>query len=274
MRPGEPRADWSRYNFVENLFVSGLMPSRGVPAESGVRFFVDSAVREEGVCLVFQVDWRGNPPLISDKGIKPDYVVLFIPWSGPWLATIVEMKGRNHQELAHGIKQIQAFHARCRAELAECLPAWIRLEWQGLLLHAENASVPAPDLVKTQRSACPIRAVRSRSNHKTDLYPLVRRRVAPAEKVEAHEGKNLGAPGCFNPLEQALVVAERGGGRTATRGGVHLDLGSLNLALDRDPGTASLTARQPLPELCEALKKFSPECHQRWTFQIPDCAPG
>lgn len=275
MRRAEVReADWGRYNFLENLLVHGLMPSRGVPAESGVQFYIDSAIREEGLCLVFKTDWGGRNPLVPDTEVKPDYLVLFIGFDGaPWRVTLIEMKGSEGKNLRHGVDQILSFHQKYRRAFEESLPPWIKLQWQGLLLHAPNADVPRNEIANTLHGPCRVRAVAG--HHQTDLYPFVRAWVSPSQPAPHHKGQNHQAPHCFNALEQAIAGAERHHRGGPTVGGISLRLDNqdykLCLDLAREPARAVLQSDRPAPDLCTALRSFPEDCRRRWLFSIPGC---
>ena len=275
-------ADWGRYNLVENLLVAGRMPSRCVPVESGISFFIDSKIKEEGLCLVFQVDWKGDPPLIPQDEVKPDYLALFAPWEGPWLATIIELKGKNEQRLGEGIGQIQHFHEKYRPQIEAALPAWQRITWQGLLLHPQHATIPLGKIQRTLNTNCPIRPVQMGVNHRTDLYPFVRQRVPPSTTVRYTDGKNHPAPACFNPVEQVIACASWSHRGPPTQGGVVLDgsaeLGDksepqrigIRLRTGQEPPLARLESSVPHPELSRTLERFSASCRRRWTLCVPE----
>lgn len=245
------KANWNLYNFLENLLVFGMLPSRGVPAESGVEFYIGSEVCADGLCLVFAVDWGGKAPLISDTEIKPDYLVLFIPANGnrekDWLATIVEMKGADGKNLVHGVAQIQDFHQRMKRHVAEYLPSWLRIRWQGVLLHAPNADIPRVRLARTAGSDCPIIPVPG--HHQVDLRICASQRLDALRPPALTSGKNQGAPACFSPLERAMALAKRSHKGRPTASGVKLDFGStrgrLSLTLARDPALAALNWSTP-----------------------------
>jgi hypothetical protein len=245
-------------SFLENLFVGGMVRARSVPQESGVRFYVHETIQDEGICLIFSLDWGGPRPLIGGEGvIKPDYLVLFVPCGKRWAAlaaeghdaiwycTLVELKGAERKNLKHGLDQLQAGYACLRSEFA-ALPGKIKIRWQGVLLCPENADIPREDIVKISKAGFPIVPVQNQ--HAADLYPYVRGPL-PREVPRSSGAYQRREP--FRLLEKILMAdARRITTAQRSRGGLHLELGHAE-------GPVVL-------RLGENIAKLAPSTHSIW----------
>lgn len=174
-----------RLTFLEKL-VLRVLPVRQVPAESGVQFAIGSRAKDDGICLVFQVDDR-HSPIVKD-GPRPDYLVVHLSRTG-CLLTIVEMKGTDGKNLEHGVEQILAFSRLLRAEMTTCLPAsWRKVEIQGLLLTPFNSQINRiskriEDARKQRVEILPVQY-----SHQAELYPYI---SAPVSRTQRYKHERL-----------------------------------------------------------------------------------
>lgn len=259
-RTGKPQADRSRMNLLENLLVGGLRSTLSVPLESGVSFFIHSNIDQEGICLLFDLDWGGASPLIGDEEYKPDYLVLFAPnatrreelsraagrrqtQAPGWIATLVELKGQERKARRHGVEQLESGFKLLRRAFGEHLPTSLGVCWQGVLLTPPNGDIPREQLLRAARAGLPILPLQS--NHKADLYPLVRSPIDPSRVVPP--GARSRPVQDRPPLTRALVDTVREPFGRGERQGVRVDLrssaGRLRLSLSRDQ--AVLEAGEP-----------------------------
>lgn len=170
-----------RLTFLEKL-VARALPTRQVPAESGVRFAISSKARDDGVCLIFHVDDPEAP--IVEQGPRPDYLVVHASRAGCTI-TIVEMKGTEEKNVEHGVEQIRAMHQRLRQEMATCLPGSSRrVRIQGLLLTPFNAQVPGKKILDAGKEGLQILPLQY--DHQLELYPYVSKPISRTERY-AHE---------------------------------------------------------------------------------------
>lgn len=167
--------------FLEKL-VLRVLPTRQVPAESGVRFAVGSRAMDDGICLVFLVDDPVMP--IVEDGPRPDYLVVHASKAG-CILTVVEMKGRDAKGTEHGIEQICAMYRRLRAEMETCLPGSSRrARIQGVLLTPYNAQVPLRKIESARAEGIDILPLQY--DHQAELYPYISRRISLTERYQ-HE---------------------------------------------------------------------------------------
>lgn len=170
-----------RLTFLEKLVLRAL-PTRQVPAESGVRFAISSKAKEDGVCLIFLVDDAEAP--IVEEGPRPDYLVVHVSPSG-CTVTIVEMKGTEEKNIDHGIEQIRAMYRRLRQEMAACLPGSCRrIRVQGVLLMPQNAHINRKRIEDARKEGLEILPVQY--HHQAELYPYVSKAVSRTERY-VHE---------------------------------------------------------------------------------------
>jgi hypothetical protein len=199
----ENRLDWARFNFLENLMVFCALPSRRVPAESGVQFQVSSRAKERSVCLVFEIDRRSDP-LMDRAGPKPDYMVLHAARE-QCICTIVEMKGREEKNVEHAVEQIKALYRRLREEIHAHLPgACLRaIKIQGILLTPYNAQIPLQKLKK--EAAAGLTIVPLQYHRTAEIYPYVSKLNVPTERYQ-HDDMLPHEPDerAFNYLEAVL----------------------------------------------------------------------
>jgi hypothetical protein len=197
-RPGARQGAPAGRNVLERLLVDCVLPTRAVPAESGVRFHVNvpSDVKDS-VCLVFHVDLPRQP--LVTRGPRPDYLVLYGTRDGVIL-TIVEMKGKGEQDLTHGVDQIAAFSRLLHEQLKEHAPAKLKVVVQGVLLMAHGAHAPAKKLGEMSRQGLVIAPVSY--HHSAELFPYVSRRLRLDALVYRHASIR---PRPFSDLERILA---------------------------------------------------------------------
>lgn len=212
----EPKLNWNIFNFLENLLVFCGQKTRSAPKESGVHFQISSEVKERGVCVLFKID-REHDPLMPARGLKPDYMVLFmghepsVPWDqrkeadARCIITIVEMKGVGEKDLRHGIEQIKALRDELHQQMAEHLPsAWRgKLTFQGILLTPVNSQIPLSEIDRERRNGLTI--VPLQYSHKAELYPYVTKRNAPNERYQHRDLRRDQEE--HNLLDKALLSA-------------------------------------------------------------------
>lgn len=163
--------------FLEKLVLRAL-PTRQVPAESGVRFAIASKAKEDGICLIFKVDDADVP--IVEEGPRPDYLVVHASRER-CLLTIVEMKGTEAKNIEHGIEQICAMYRRLRKEMASCLPgSWRRAEIQGVLLMPHNAQVNWKKIDEAKKEG--VKILPLQYHHQAELYAYVSQPVVPTKR--------------------------------------------------------------------------------------------
>lgn len=167
------------WTVLEKL-VLRVLPTRQVPAESGVRFAISSAARDDGICLVFLVDDRDAPIYPDAEGPRPDYLVLHASRRGCVL-TIVEMKGRSEKNTEHGVDQILTFYRRLKREMAACLPgSWRRVHIQGLLLMPENAQFNRQKITAARQEGLEIYPLSY--HHQAELYEYIKQPVSHTQR--------------------------------------------------------------------------------------------
>ncbi|HEU4405759.1 MAG TPA: hypothetical protein VFS43_10745 [Polyangiaceae bacterium] len=197
------RLDWQRFNFLENLLIFCAQKTRRAPAESGVQFGIRSAVRDDGVCLLFKID-RQPDSLMPAGGPRPDYLVVHISRQHGCLCTIVEMKGKDHHKAEHAIDQIKALWERLRAEVSEHVPGALRrhVRYQGVILTPPNVQVPFRKLEETSKQL--VIAVLSYPQT-FDLYDYVRRPLEYGRERYEHRPAGASDQYEFNALEAVLA---------------------------------------------------------------------
>ncbi len=252
-------------NFLEKLVLRAL-PTRQVPAESGVQFAISSKAREDGICLVFKVD-DPDIPIVAD-GPRPDYLVVHASRER-CLLTIVEMKGREEKNIEHGIEQIRAMYRLLRREMASCLPgSFRRAKIQGVLLMPQNAHVNWKRIAEASKEGVEILPLQY--HHQAELYAYVSKPVSRAERY-SHD-KLPRTPPELNPVER--LIAEGKLDRRIrdphfeARHGAAADTFFLHFRRPGDPESAhvSLSANTR-----DALLAFSPaarECHSEVTAHL------
>ena len=144
----DDKLDWQQFNRLENLLIFCLIPDRNAPPESGVAFRLNppdegAEAREKRVCLLFKIDRGNHDPLIPNNDIKPDYMAFYVGGKEA-ICTIIEMKGRQTDDLAHGIDQIRRLRDILKTELRTHLPHKFSadLKFQGVLLSPPNSQSP------------------------------------------------------------------------------------------------------------------------------------
>lgn len=105
-------------------------------------------------------------------GIKPDYMVLYVD-DKVCVCTIIEMKGRDEDDLEHGIDQIKRLRDILREQLREHLPNRLRttIKFQGILLSPPNANVPLPKIKKEESNGLVILALQY--HQKAELFNYI-----------------------------------------------------------------------------------------------------
>lgn len=188
------------FTILEKLALRAL-PSRQVPAESGVQFAVSSHARADGICLVFLVDDREAPIYPDSEGPRPDYLILHASRNGVIL-TIVEMKGRTEKGSEHGVEQIVTFSRRLRQEMARCLPgSWRRAHIQAILLIPENAQFNRQKILDAKKGGLVILPLSY--HHQAELYDYVSQ---PISHTRRYEHKRLPRDAVeLNPVERLLT---------------------------------------------------------------------
>lgn len=167
--------------FLEKLVLRALS-TRQVPAESGVRFAVSSKAKEDGICLLFQVDDPDVP--IVEGGPRPDYLVAHVTREG-CLLTIIEMKGTEQKNVEHGIEQIREMYRRLRREMGSCLPgSFRRARIQGILLTPYNAHINHKKIEEARKEGVEILPLQY--HHQAELYPYISKPVSRSARY-AHE---------------------------------------------------------------------------------------
>lgn len=251
--------------FLEKLVLRAL-PTRQVPAESGVQFAISSKAREDGICLVFKVD-DADVPIVED-GPRPDYLVVHVSRER-CLLTIVEMKGREEKNIEHGIEQIRAMYRLLRQEMASCLPGSVRrARIQGVLLMPQNAHVNWKKIAEASKEGIEILPLQY--HHQAELYAYVSKPVSRAERY-SHD-KLPRTPPELNPVER--LIAEGKLDRRIrdpdfeARQGAAADTFFLHFRRPGDPESAhvSLSANTR-----DALLAFSPsarECQSEVTAHL------
>ena len=171
------RLDWQQFNLLENLLIFCLTPDRNAPPESGVEFRLNppdegAEAREKRICLLFKIDRGGHDPLIPNNDIKPDYMAFYVGGKKA-ICTIIEMKGRQADDLAHGIDQIKRLLEILKKELREHLPHKFstRLKFQGVLLSPPNSQSPRKKLERESEQEFVI--VHLQYPQKANLFPYV-----------------------------------------------------------------------------------------------------
>lgn len=189
---------------LEKLALRAL-PGRQVPAESGVRFAIGSAAKNDGICLVFLVDDREAPIYPDAEGLRPDYLVLHASRDACVL-TIVEMKGRSGKNTEHGVDQILTFYRRLKQEMAACLPgSWRRVHIQGLLLMPENAQFNRQKIATAKEQGIEIYPLSY--HHQAELYEYIKQPFSRVPKSYKQRPLPRSDPE-LNPLEQLLVAGK------------------------------------------------------------------
>ncbi len=201
------RLNWQEFNLLENLLVHCIVKGACAPPESGVEFRINSPSSNDLICILFQVDRKGNDPLVKE-GIKPDYMTLHIS-AGACICTIIEMKGRGEDDIEHGVNQILRFRDILRGELAERLPSNLRkkITFQGIILSPPNSNVPLPKIKREEAKGFIILPLQY--HHKAELY----RYVSTAHKKI--EGRYMHDPMPHSPGHGFLegVLTEKALGR-------------------------------------------------------------
>ncbi len=186
--------------FLEKL-VLRVLPGRQVPAESGVRFAIGSKAKDDGICLVFQVDDQHVP--IVTTGPRPDYLVVHVSRSG-CLMTIVEMKGTEKRNCEHGIEQILAFSRLLRDEMARCLPgSWRRVQIQGLLLTPFNSQIGFLSKKIDEARKQKVEILPLQYSHQAELYSYISKPISRTVRY-AHE-KLPRQPPELNVVEEIIA---------------------------------------------------------------------
>ncbi|MEZ4294004.1 MAG: hypothetical protein R3B70_03435 [Polyangiaceae bacterium] len=190
-----------QWTFLEKL-IRRALPTRRVPAESGVQFGISAKAREDGICLVFRVDDPDLP--IVEQGPRPDYLVVLASEKG-CVMTIVEMKGREEKNIEHGIEQILAMYRRLRQEMSRCLPgSWRRIKMQGILLMPQNAHINRKKIEDASNEGLEILPLQY--HHQAELYPYISNTVSRTGRYQ-HE-KHPYRPGDrseLNPVEHLIA---------------------------------------------------------------------
>jgi len=177
------------FNWLERLLVFCPRRSRAVPAESGVCFQISSNVRDDAMCLLFQIDRAEHDTLLFERDeVRPDYLVLHAK-GGSLLWTIVEMKGNDHndhKDHRHGIEQMRALRDRLWRECREHLPGALasRMIIQGILLTPINAR-PLREVAEQKRQGFSV--VQLGYPHRAELYSYVRKKLDPERDAYKHE---------------------------------------------------------------------------------------
>jgi hypothetical protein len=224
--------------FLEKL-VLRVLPTRQVPAESGVRFAIASKAKEDGICLVFKVD-DADVPIVED-GPRPDYLVVHASRE-QCLFTIVEMKGREEKNVEHGIEQIRAMYRRLRQEMASCLPgSWRRAKIQAILLTPQNAHFNRTKIQDARDEGIEILPLQY--HHQAELYPYVSKPISRTLKY-VHDSDRRTPPE-LNAVERLIAEGKldrrvRGSHFDARRGGAD-DTFFLDFRRPGDPETARVS---------------------------------
>ena len=233
-------------------------PGRQVPAESGVRFAISSAAKNDGICLVFLVDDRNEPIYPDAEGLRPDYLVLHASRRGCVL-TIVEMKGRAGKNTEHGVDQIMTFYRRLKQEMAACLPgSWRRAHIQGLLLMPENAQFNRKKIADAKQEGLEIYPLTY--HHQAELYDYISQPISHTKRYE-HRKLPREQPE-LNPIERLLtsgqIVPRIRDDHFVARRGDESDTLHLNFRRPEDPAEAyiSLSTNRR-----DAVVAFSPEAN-------------
>jgi|GEM_PF-3355899 len=190
------------FNFLENLLVFCVHPSRSVPEESGIHFQISSAIKEKGVCVIFKID-RGRDPLIPGSEPKPDYMTLFAS-RDRFICTIIELKGRDSKGLKRGIEQIRALRDKLRREIAAHLPRKCRgsITFQGLLLTPPNSDIPRHQIEREKDKGLTILALQW--PHQFQLFDYVQKANAINERYAHKKDTDRNSRG-WNAIEEILV---------------------------------------------------------------------
>jgi hypothetical protein len=203
--------------FLEKLALRAL-PTRQVPAESGVQFAIGSKAKDDGICLIFRVDDAEAP--IVQEGPRPDYLAVHASREGCTM-TIIEMKGREAKNIEYGIEQIRAMYRRLRQEMSNCLPgSWRRARIQAVLLMPQNAHVNWKKIEEARKEGIEILPLQY--HHQAELYPYISKPISRTERY-THEKLPRGRPE-LNAVEQLIAEGRlhrrvRDGFFDARRGG-------------------------------------------------------
>lgn len=190
-----------RLTFLERL-VLRVLPDRQVPKESGVQFAIRPKPNEDGICLIFQVD-DPKVPLVGKDELRPDYLVVFVS-SEDCIITIVEMKGREENNVEHGVDQIRAMHKRLRDEMASCLPgSWRRAAIQGILLTPFGANVSKARVGIEAASRAGLEILPLQFDKQAQLYPYISKRISRTERY-AHAPFHRDCAE-LNPIESLIA---------------------------------------------------------------------
>lgn len=254
---GKRRGEAELLTVLEKLALRAL-PGRQVPAESGVRFAISSAARDDGICLVFLVDDRVAPIYPDAEGPRPDYLVLHASRRGCVL-TIVEMKGRAEKNTEHGVDQILTFYRRLKREMAACLPgSWRRAHIQGLLLMPENAQFNRQKIATARQEGLEIYPLSY--HHQAELYDYIRQPISHTQRYK-HRQLPRRTPE-LNPLERLLtagrVQPRLRDARFTARRGAEPDTAYLNFRRVGDPNAAYVTLAT---NRTDAVLAFTPEAN-------------
>ncbi|MDB9484968.1 hypothetical protein PN492_00060 [Dolichospermum circinale CS-537/01] len=170
LKDKKDKLDWQNFNFLENLLVFCTVPGRIVPKESGVHFKITLDSQNKSLCILFEID-RRNDPLIKNQALKrPDYMSLYID-SNSCICTIIEMKGKNHNSLENGIKQILQLKEILQNEISDHLPTKFKIKCQGILLTPYNSQIPFKKIAELAANGFIILPIQY--DHKAELYPYV-----------------------------------------------------------------------------------------------------
>ncbi|MBK9264813.1 MAG: hypothetical protein IPM54_34150 [Polyangiaceae bacterium] len=187
-----------RLTFLEKL-VLRVLQTRQVPKESGVQFSIGSKAKDDGICLVFQVDDPRVP--IVEHGPRPDYLVVYVSRL-QCIFTIIEMKGREGKNTEHGIDQIRAFAKLLREEMAQCLPgSWRRALIQRVLLTPFNSQINLKKIEEARKDKVEILPLQY--HHQAELYRYISAPVSRSTRY-AHEKLPRDASE-FNPVEKLIA---------------------------------------------------------------------
>lgn len=253
-----------RLTFLEKLVLRAL-PTRQVPAESGVRFAISSKAKDDGLCLLFRVDDPDVP--IVEGGPRPDYLVVHVSRKVSdtvCTLTIVEMKGTEEKNIEHGIEQIRAMHRRLRQEIAACLPGSCRrVHIQGVLLMPHNAHINWKKIDDARKEGLQILPLQY--HHQAELYPYISKPVSRIQPY-THEKKLPRDQPELNPVEKLIAEGKlerrvRDAFFESRRGG---DGSTFFLSFRRpaDPADAYVSLSTTIKDAIVAFSSSAGECQK------------
>lgn len=143
--------NWHAFNFLENLLLFCAHPQLSVPKESGIRFWIDAAVHEHGLCLLYRIDRGNDDSLMPKDQPKPDYLCIYLTQEH-CIVTAIELKGQGESDLTHALEQIQNLLKRLKTEVSNHLPRGCCMTYQGLVLTSKLSNFPNQKALQIQKA--------------------------------------------------------------------------------------------------------------------------